>query len=200
VVGLDINEGMLAVGRRKAPAIEWRQGPAEALPFADASFDAVVSQFGLMFFPDRSAALREMLRVLIPGGRVAVAVWDALDRSPVYQSWVALLERRAGRPAADALRAPFVLGDPDALTALFARAGVDAVARTTLRGTARFPSIRSMAEADLRGWLPVMGVVLAEELIQGLLAEAEQVLEPFRDADGGLVFDTPAHVVSGRRP
>src|SRR5262245_46482610 len=55
VVGLDPNEGMLAVARRKAPALEWRQGPAEALPFASATFDTVVSQFGLMFFENRRA-------------------------------------------------------------------------------------------------------------------------------------------------
>src|SRR5215203_8468 len=52
VTGLDRNEGMLAVARRKAPNIEWRQGLAESLPFANATFDAVVSQFGLMFFKD----------------------------------------------------------------------------------------------------------------------------------------------------
>jgi ubiquinone/menaquinone biosynthesis C-methylase UbiE len=80
--GLDINEGMLAVARRKAPGIEWRHGAAESLPFDDAAFDVVVSQFGLMFFQDRTKAIGEMLRVLRPGGRLAVAVWDSLDRTP----------------------------------------------------------------------------------------------------------------------
>jgi SAM-dependent methyltransferase len=75
VVGLDLNEGMLQVAKRKAPAIEWRQGRAESLPFEAHSFDATVSQFGLMFFEDRRAALQEMARVLKPGGHLAVAVW-----------------------------------------------------------------------------------------------------------------------------
>ena len=57
VAGLDRNAGMLAVARRSAPGIDWREGRAERLPFADGSFDAVVSQFGLMFFEDRRAAL-----------------------------------------------------------------------------------------------------------------------------------------------
>jgi ubiquinone/menaquinone biosynthesis C-methylase UbiE len=77
VTGLDRNEVMLTVARRVAPGIEWRQGRAEALPFPDGSFDAVVSQFGLMFFEDREGALREMWRVLKPGGRLAVAVGRA---------------------------------------------------------------------------------------------------------------------------
>ena len=67
VTGLDMNDGMLAVAHRKAPSIDWRQGKAEALPFTDNGFDAVVSQFGLMFFADRKQALREMARVLKQG-------------------------------------------------------------------------------------------------------------------------------------
>ena len=53
VVGLDLNEGMLAVAARTEPKIEWRRGDAASLPFEDASFDIVVSQFALMYFPDR---------------------------------------------------------------------------------------------------------------------------------------------------
>jgi ubiquinone/menaquinone biosynthesis C-methylase UbiE len=75
VSGLDLNEGMLAVARRLRPNIDWRHGDATDLPFADASYDVVVSQFALMYFPDRAAALREMVRVLRTGGRLAVAVW-----------------------------------------------------------------------------------------------------------------------------
>ena len=91
---------MLAVARRKHADIEWHDGRAESLPFADASFDAVVSQFGLMFFDDRVAALREMQRVLRPGGRLAVAVCDALEHSPGYAALAALLERLFGKRVA----------------------------------------------------------------------------------------------------
>ena len=111
VIGIDPNPGMVAVAKQLAPSIEWREGVAESLPFPDQSFDAVVSQFGLMFFTDQRQALREMLRVLAPGGRLAVAVWDSLDSMPAYASEVVLLEHTAGRQAADALRMPFVLGN-----------------------------------------------------------------------------------------
>jgi ubiquinone/menaquinone biosynthesis C-methylase UbiE len=60
VTGLDLNKGMLAVARRLRPKIEWRQGDATKLPFADGSYDVVMSQFSLMYFPDRIAALNEM--------------------------------------------------------------------------------------------------------------------------------------------
>lgn len=82
VVGLDPSEEMLEVARTKSDSIEWRTGRAESIPFPDESFDAVASQFGIMFFDDPGGALREMMRVMRPGGRLAVAVCDALENSP----------------------------------------------------------------------------------------------------------------------
>ena len=195
VAGLDPNPGMLAVAKQFAPAVEWRQGAAESLPFPDRSFDVVVSQFGLMFFTDRRQALCEMLRVLTPEGRMVVAVWDSLDNIPAYATEVALVERITGRRAADALRAPFVLGDRQHLATLFADAGAASVEVTTRHGTAQFPSIRVMVEADLRGWLPVMGVILSEDQIGRILQEAEPVFGSYVTAEGRVAFDSPAHIV-----
>ena len=64
VIGLDVNEGMLAVARRKAPQLEWRHGRAEALPFETATFDAVTSQFALMFFEPREGLITEITTFL----------------------------------------------------------------------------------------------------------------------------------------
>jgi SAM-dependent methyltransferase len=199
VTGIDPNPGMVAVAKRIAPAVEWREGVAESLPFPDRTFDAVVSQFGLMFFTNRRQALREMLRVLKPGGRLVVAVWDALDRMPAYASEVALLEQTAGRQAADALRAPFVLGDREDLAGLFADAGAASATIATHHGTARFPSIRAMVEADLRGWLPVMGINLTEDQIGRVLQGAERSLGAYAMADGRAVFDISAHFVTEKK-
>ncbi|MDH3638621.1 MAG: methyltransferase domain-containing protein [Gammaproteobacteria bacterium] len=198
VTGLDASPGMLAVAGQLAPEVDWREGLAESLPFENDTYDAVVSQFGLMFFGDRAGAIREMMRVLRSGGRLAVAVWESLENSEAYPIEVALLERIAGAPAADALRAPFVLGDRKELVTLFEDAGVNSVEITTHHGTARFPSIRTMVEADLRGWLPVMGVILAEKQIQQILEEAEHALSQFVTPDGTVQFDSPAHIVAGR--
>lgn len=200
VVGLDPGAGMLAVAEGLAPAVEWRQGTAESLPFPDESFDAVVSQFGLMFFVDRPQALREMLRVLTPGGRLVVAVWDSLENTPGYMSEVELLERIAGPEAADALRAPYVLGDRNEVAALFAEAGMPSVAIETHPGTARFPSVRTMVEADLRGWLRLMGVILTEKAIDRILREAEHALGSYVTGNGVVEFDAPAHIVSATKP
>lgn len=200
VTGLDAAAGMLAVAEELAPSIEWRKGVAEAPPFEDGSFDAVVCQFGLMFFEDRIAAINEMLRVLKTRGRLAVAVWESLERSQAYPDAVALLDRKAGCAAADALRAPFVLGDTNDLRTLFHQAGADLISIVTRKGRARFPSIRTMVEADLRGWLPVMGVHLDETLIQSILSQAESVLSRYVAPDGTVEFDTPAHIITAVKP
>lgn len=199
VTGVDPALGMLAVANQLSPTVDWRQGTAESLPLPDRSFDAVVSQFGLMFFLDRAQAVSEMLRVLVPEGKLAVAVWDLLENSAAYREEVKLLHRRAGQAAADALRAPFTLGDTNELTTLFESAGATAVTVTTRTGTARFSSIRTMVEADLRGWLPLMGVVLQEQLIEEILAEAEEVLGEYVTPEGDVAFDSPAHIVTAAR-
>jgi SAM-dependent methyltransferase len=199
VAGVDPHAGMLAVARRLAPAVDWQQGAAEALPFPDYTFDAVVCQFGLMFFSDRNKAIREMTRVMLPGGRGAIAVWDSIENVPAFAALVALLDGTAGTAAGDALRAPFVLGDRKALDALFEMTGAAPVDVRTHRGTARFPSMREFLEAELRGWLPVMGVVLTEPEIQRILTEAEAVLSCYVTADEGFAFDISAHLVSWRR-
>ena len=95
VTGLDLNEAMLAVARGLRPEIEWRQGNAAKLPFEDCAFDVVVSQFALMFFPDRVTALREMWRVLASHGRLAVAVGAPIAHSKGYTEFAEILRREA---------------------------------------------------------------------------------------------------------
>jgi len=196
VTGLDRNEGMLAVARRSAPAIDWRAGRAEALPFADSAFAAVVSQFGLMFFEDRIAGLKEMWRVSRPAGRLAVAVWDSLERSPGYAAMTALLRRLFGDRIADELRAPFSLGETATLRTLFAEAGIPAEIRT-LDGTARFPSLESWVHTDIKGW--TLADKIDDAQYRFLLREADRALRPYVQPDG-RVTRAPAHIAIAAKP
>ncbi len=199
VVGVDLDPAMLHVAREVDDAVEWLEGSAEDLPVDDAAFDRVLSQFGMMFFPAPEKAVQEMVRVLKPGGRFAIAVWDSLENSRPYHIAVDILERLAGSDAADALRAPFALGDASALARRLSDAAGTPITTSTVVGRGRFPSIRSMVEADLRGWLPVMGVELDEARIEEILATAEDDLAEFRTSDGQMEFDSPAHILVGRR-
>jgi SAM-dependent methyltransferase len=198
-IGLDISPGMLEVARRLNPGIEWRHGDACALPFEDARFDRVLCQYGLMFFPDSVKALVEMSRVLAAGGRLAVAVWDSLENNPGFLEKVDILDEVGGRPAGDALRAPFCLGDRDELLALGERACLRDVEISTLSGEARFHSMHDFVEAEVRGWLPVMDVHLTEQEIEAVHAQCRQHMQGYETGPGReIILPTSAHVLTAR--
>ena len=85
IVATDLNQAMLdhAASQTDATNLRWQQADALALPFADNSFDTVLCQFGVMFFPDRVAAYREALRVLTPEGRFIFNTWDRIEENEI---------------------------------------------------------------------------------------------------------------------
>jgi SAM-dependent methyltransferase len=199
VVGIDPNPDMLTVARRRSAEILWQEGRAEALPFPDSSFDAVVSQFGFMFFDDRAGALREMMRVLRPGRRLAVAVCDNVEHSPGYAAFAGLLQRLFGREIANAFRAPFVLGDRKLLRAICDDAGLPNADILQRNGVVRFPSIGALVATE-RACVWTLGGVLDEDQFARLNKEAEEALKPFAAADGRIAFDMPALIVAATKP
>ena len=196
VTGVDSNPGMLSVAMEHNRNIHWVQSSAEDLPFPNSSFDVVLCQFGLMFFDDRVRAIQEMNRVISSQGRMVVTVWDALENIPAYSRSVSLIEKFAGSRAREALNAPFELGDKEVLQSTFSDAGITGIEISTHTGTARFPDIKSMIEADVRGWLPLLGIVLEENEIQEIFNQASVLLADYISPDGKVTFDITAHVVT----
>lgn len=192
VVGVDPNDGMLAVARR-TPDVEWQTGSAEDLPFEDDIFHIVVSQFAMMFFEDRTKALQEMKRVLRRDGRVAIATWASLPDTPGYAAMVDLLDRLFGTEAGDALRAPYNMGDPDELHELLTGVFAD-VEITQLDGTARFDSIEDWVHTDIRGWTLSD---MSDEDYERLLEAAQSELARFTDDTGRVTFRAPALIGVG---
>jgi SAM-dependent methyltransferase len=197
VAGVDLNEGMLAVAARTEPRILWQQGDAAALPYEDARFDVVVSQFALMYFPDRVASLREMWRTLGPGGRLAVAAWASIDHARGYQILVDIAARQCGREAADVLAAPFVLGDRAGLATLVANGGISEADVTLHEGSIRFPSVQEFIRIEVKG-SPLADKV-SDDVMQSLAAESEHALEEFIVPSGEVVMPMDAHIVTATK-
>ncbi len=152
VTGLDIAGHMLEVARSRpmpaGAAIEWREGDATNMPLADGAFDAVVSQHGLPFIPDRAAAVREMHRVLKPGGRALVCVWQALGLHPVFDVMCRSVARHLGVPLSET-DLPFALGDSDEFRALFTAAKFRKVEIRTRMVMARFADAERYAALNV---------------------------------------------------
>lgn len=197
VTGLDCNEGMLAVARRLRPQIDWRQGDATKLPLPDQSYDVVMSQFSLMYFPDRRAALKEMLRVLRPGGRLAIAVWGPYERATGYVILTEIAKRRCGQAAAEVLTAPFVLGDEDALRELFTNADIDEPTIALRDGIITFPSIEVFVETEVKG--SPLEALLDAESYQGLMQEAQEQLQHFRTDGEAVVMPMDAFIITATK-
>lgn len=195
--GLDINPGMLAVARQKSDRVDWVEGDVAALPFPDGGFDTVFCQFALMFFPDRARAFAEMLRVLKPGGLLAVAVFERLDASPAYDELVPLLGRVVGPAAADALSAPFILGDTEALSREIEAAGGTVERTETVTGTARHASLDAWLDTEVGGW--TISEMVSRAQLDTLKAEARGLFAQHVRPDGSAAFPAPAHFIAARR-
>ena len=138
-----------------------------------------------------------MWRVVVPGGRLAIAVWGSLDDTPGYSAVTSLLARLFGDDVAALLESPYSLGDPSALRALLGRAGVTGFEVQRIQGKARFPSIRAWMHSDVRGW--TLGDRLDEEQYERLVAEAEVELSRFVTADGSVQFAHPALIATAQK-
>jgi ubiquinone/menaquinone biosynthesis C-methylase UbiE len=136
VVGVDVSPAMLAVARAVDQTIDWRQGDATSLPVSDDErFTVRTCHQGLQFMPDKPAAVREMRRVLAPGGRVAIATWCSLDDLPGMLELNAVVERHVGR-IADSRHS---FGDAAAMKHLLVDAGFGDVQVGTVAQDVKFP-------------------------------------------------------------
>ena len=204
VIGLDVNPDMIsmacAVAERDHVEIEWHTSSAEQLPFSDENFDLVFCQFGLMFFADRHAALKEMHRVLRKGGRAVLSVWQGLDRHPFYQTLHDVSHQHLGKSSVQAV---FSLGDSQELRKLLTGSGFQHIEIESVSITARFPQPDEFLawEIDVDPAETPALRKLDTDAQQVILAAVRQDMQRALDEvmqDNQVVLEFHAHVVQAR--
>jgi SAM-dependent methyltransferase len=200
IVATDLNQAMLdqarTVGTRRP--VEWRQADAMQLPFADGAFDAVVCQFGVMFFPDKPKAFAEARRVLEPGGVFLFNAWDRISENEFADTVTTALESIFPQdPPRFMARTPHGYHDPRAIERDLASGGFTAQpAIETVAARSRAASPRIPAIAYCQG-TPLRSEIEARDPAR--LAEATDVAEHAiarRFGQGAVDGKIQAHVVS----
>jgi SAM-dependent methyltransferase len=154
LIATDLNVPMLEIAREKfnsGEAVVFREADATNLPFADSSFDAVVCQFGVMFFPDKDRAASEVHRVLRPGGRYHFNVWDEFGLNPFARIAHETAAAFFARDPPGFFKVPFGYYDVATVKASLETAGFTGVSSEKLRFDADVPSSRRLAEGMVRG-------------------------------------------------
>jgi ubiquinone/menaquinone biosynthesis C-methylase UbiE len=198
-VGIDLTPGMLEVARERSSAdIEYIEGDATSMAFPDASFDVVVCQQGLQFFPERAAALTEFSRVLGDGGRVVVSCWSELASSPGNQAIVDALEVHLPEFAGVAAN-PFALWDQAELRQLLEEAGFQHVEVERVTANTRYSSAEAFARGYMQGTPLAIPLATVDEETKARLAAA--IIERLASSpDEPVSKPMSTNVATGVRP
>jgi ubiquinone/menaquinone biosynthesis C-methylase UbiE len=154
IFATDISPAMLdyAIERRgELPGVSFHQAPADALSFDEAHFDALVCQFGIMFFDDKPAALAEFARVLRPGGLLAFSVWESHAKNPVVGLSHRTITSFFASDPPSFLKLPFSYHDTEAISALVADAGFETVETWRVQETVRSNDAPGIARGFVMG-------------------------------------------------
>lgn len=202
IVATDLNQPMLdhASAQLASGRVTWRQADAQHLPFPDGMFDAVVCQFGVMFFPDKPRAFAEAHRVLAPGGRFLFSVWDRIEENEfadiVVRSVAGLFPQN---PPMFLARTPHGHHDAAALQALLGAAGFGTARVETISRESRAPSALSVAIGYCQG-TPMRGEIEShgsEALAAATEAAARAIAA--RYGSGPVTARIRAHVITATR-
>ena len=175
LIATDLNDAMVSYGANRVPTARWERADAQRLPFPDESFDLIVCQFGVMFFPDKRAAFAEARRVLIPGGRIVFNTWDTVETHDFARALVASLDEAfPADPPKFVVAVPHGYCRPDVVEADLTAAGFicQATESVTLEGVGSAADVASgfctgtplRAEIEARADLAEITAIIATQM------------------------------------
>lgn len=201
VTAIDLASQMIDVARSTPaptePAIEWHVGDAMSLPFPDNSYDAVLCQMGLMFMPDRAAAVSEMRRVAAPGGRVVVNTPGAIQ--PPFEIMERALVEHISRDLGGFVQAVFSMHDAEAMAALLRDAGLRDVTATVEQASLQLPAPDDFLWQYIS--LTPMAPLVAQATDEAKTAMERKVVDGWQPfvLDGRVAGEQPMVIASSRK-
>jgi SAM-dependent methyltransferase len=200
VLATDISPEMLAIGRERAKklglqhVIEFRESDAESLKLPDKTFDALLCRLGLMFLPNLHNALRIFHNALVPGGKLAAAVWSALDKVPAINLAFLTVFKKLNLPPPSPDMPPFHLTDPLVLQNALIKAGFQDVKTENMTVTLRLDSLDSFVNYHKAVSAPIH-VLLAGQTIEKqneIWQAVKEAAKPYANSKGEVVLDNEA--------
>ena len=205
IAALDANGGMLRVARQcagveGAASVEWYQEDIRRMPFPDNEFDTVLCQQGLQFFPDRGGALREMRRVLTPGGRLALSVWGRAEESPHVPVICETFSQYLGEESTAIFRVACSLSARAALHGLVEDAGFSEIRIRAVVLTARHPSLAELLPAYFSAF-PVAAQIAAmpEDDRNAMFGDIASGLAAYTEGES-LAVPTEHYILTAEKP
>jgi ubiquinone/menaquinone biosynthesis C-methylase UbiE len=203
VLGVDIADGMLSLARRLHPQLDFRRGDAEALPFPDESFDAVLANFVLLHVGRPEAVAAEFARVLAPGGRLALTVWDAPERARFLGVLVDAVAAAGASPPQDLPVGPpiFRFADDQEFAGLLRDQQLADVQVSTIAFSHRESSPDALWRGLLGGTVRISALILAQtsEKQREIRVAFDRIVEQYRVGDR-LELPVSVKLASARRP
>jgi ubiquinone/menaquinone biosynthesis C-methylase UbiE len=195
ISGLDLSPAMVAMARTLAPEVDFREGDATALPFETGGFDLVICQQMLQFVPDPLVALREVRRVLAPGGRLLASTWRPRDVQQLHEAMGAVAERHLGVPNDKRFRL-----DGDAMRGLLRDVGFVNVELTTVTLTEEFREFPVRMSAMAANFdLSSLSDTERERRLAAVEADSAAVLARFA-TKGGVAAQSTTNVAAATAP
>ncbi len=202
-IGLDVAHEMVAVARARYPGLEFRQGDAQDLPLADGSVDSVVGNFAILHFGQPERAVSEFVRVLAPGGALALSTWDGPDRTRMIGVFLDAAREAGAAPMPHIPAGPpfFRFADDTEFSTLLRGAGLVEVSVRRFAYTHTFADADELWDSIRRGTVRVRGLIFDQppEILSRIRQAYERLLRDHTGDDGRVEMPISVKIAAGVR-